>query len=305
MYEARTSVQIIAELARENRDIWLVVSDFTEACKSQGAWFERCVDVGIAEQNLIGLAAGLAVRGKIPFVFAMAPFVCYRSYEQMRVDLAYGRRNVKVVGCYSGFSVGSWGPTHHALEDIGVLRTTPEITIIVPADSRETENAIRASVSHPGPVYIREVPPDVDCTVYDVDHDFVIGKAVQMREGRDVTLIGTGNMVRTCIDAAGVLDDEGISAEVLNIHTLQPFDGEAIANSSVKTGRLISVEEHQRTGGLGSAVGEVVAELGRGKLVRLGVGDIFEHTVAEASELREKHGLTIEGVVKAARDILS
>lgn len=269
--------------------------------RSPPAFPERHFDLGITEQNLIGVAAGLAHAGKLPFVLAMAPFVSMRSFEQIRDDCAYNRHNVKIIAPFAGLEAGAWGPTHHAMEDIALLRTIPGMTILSPADPNEGLRAVRVAASTEGPVYIRLgflTPID------GYDAELRVGEAVTLRNGKDVTLIATGGCVSTALAAAETLAAEGIAARVVNMHTLKPIDEGVIARAAHDTGRIVTVEEHSIIGGLGGAVAEVLAEIGIGRLARVGVRDRFCLDVAPYPELLRMVGIDAASVEAAARDLM-
>jgi transketolase len=260
---------------------------------------DRHFDVGISEQNLIGVAAGLAHAGKLPFVLGMAPFVSMRGFEQIRDDCCYNRNNVKFISPFSGLEAGPWGATHHAMEDIALLRTIPGLTLLSPADPGESMRAVRAAAEIEGPVYIRLgfLSPIAGYAA-----EFHAGEAVTMREGDDLTLIATGNCVQTALTAADDLD--GVSVRVLNIHTLKPIDRLAIERAATETGRLVTIEEHSIVGGLGGAVAEIVAEIGAGRLRRIGIRDVFCTEVEPYPELLRIHGIDAPAVVAAGRELL-
>jgi transketolase len=299
-FTAMSSAEVLCELAEKNPNLVLVSQDFGPVGGFTAQFPQRHFDVGISEENLIGVAAGLAHAGKIPYVLGMAPFVSMRGFEQIRDDCAYNRNNVKFIAPFSGLEAGPWGATHHAMEDIALLRTIPGLTLISPADPNESLRAVRAAVAIDGPVYIRLgfLSP-----IAGYDAPFRLGEAVTMRSGTDLTLIATGGCVATALAAAAALD--GISVRVLNIHTLKPLDRVAIENAARETGRLITIEEHSIVGGLGGAVAEIVAELGTGKLRRIGIRDVFCTEVEPYPELLRIHGIDAAAVERAARALLS
>jgi len=290
--------EILIELGRVNPNIFVVNSDMGTSSAFGREFPNRFVEVGIAEQNLIGVAAGLAIRGKIPFVYAMAPFVTMRSYEQIRTDLAYGEKNVKIISTCTGLSGGPWGTTHHSIEDITLMRVIPGMTVILPADSLETERAIRAAAEHIGLVYIRLGSSE---PVYEEDYAFGIGKAVTLRNGDDVTIAVTGRMVVKALMAHDELAQEGIKARVLNVHTIKPLDTGAILQAAQETAGIVTAEEHSVIGGLGGAVAEVLAESGVGRLKRVGIQDTFCTTIGSYDELCEIYGLTAQSIVETVK----
>jgi transketolase len=262
---------------------------------------ERAIEVGIAEQNLIGVSAGLALRGKIPFAIGMNPFVTMRCFEQIRTDLAYGCRNVKVIGGYgSGISFAGWGCTHHAIEEIGLMRLIPTMTVLMPADEFETEQVIRASVQVETPVYISLQGGTLPINKPEDERSFELGKASLLRDGDDVTIFGTGMATTDAIKAGEMLEAKGISARVYSMHTVKPIDKEAILKSAKETRLIVTIEEHTVIGGLGGAVAEVLADAGAGTpLRRLGLQDIFACMVGSHRDLKERFGITAEAIVEA------
>ena len=238
---------------------------------------KRAIEVGIAEQNLIGVAAGLATQGKIPFAIGMNPFVTMRCFEQVRTDLGYGERNVKVIGSYGGGLVfGGWGCTHHAIEEIGLMRLIPTMTVVMPADAYETEHAARAAAAMEGPFYISLASGMLPIDKSEDERSFEIGKAVLLREGSDVTIIGVGPTVGDTLRAGDILANEGIEARILDMHTVKPIDKDAILQAALETRLIITIEEHTVIGGLGGSVAEVLADAGAGTpLKRLGLQDVF------------------------------
>lgn len=300
-FAAMSSAEVLAELAEQNPNVVLVSQDFGPVGSFTGRFPDRHFDVGISEENLIGVAAGLAHAGKLPFVLGMAPFVSMRGFEQIRDDCAYNRNNVKFIAPFAGLEAGPWGATHHAQEDIALLRTIPGMTILSPADPNEGLRAVRAAATIEGPVYIRLgflVPLD------GYDAELHVGEAVTMREGKDVTIIATGGCVGTALMAHEALKTGGVSARVLNMHTLKPIDQAAIERAARETGRIVTVEEHSIIGGLGGAVAEIMAELGTGRLKRVGVRDVFCTEVEPYPELLRIHGIDAAGVEAAVRALL-
>jgi len=301
-FAAMSSAEVLAELAQSNPDIVLLSQDLGPIGSFSARFPERHFDLGITEQNLVGAAAGLAHAGKLPFVVAMAPFVSMRSFEQIRDDCGYNRNNVKILAPFAGLEAGPWGATHHAMEDIALLRTIPGMTILSPADPNEAHRCVRAAASIDGPVYIRlGFLSAIDA----YDAPLRAGEAVTMRQGTDVTIIATGGCVASALIACDVLKAGGISARVLNMHTLKPLDRMAVERAAGETGRLVTVEEHSIIGGLGGAVAEVIAELGRGRLARVGIRDVFCTEVEPYPELLRIHGIDAVGIESAARTLLA
>jgi transketolase len=262
---------------------------------------DRFFDVGISEANLIGVAAGLARAGKRPFVFAMASFVSMRAFEQLRTDCGYNRNSVKIVAPCSGLEAGHWGATHHAVEDLALLRLIPGMTVLCPADPAETGRAVRAAAEVEGSVYVRI---GYLLPIEGYAAEFEIGRAVPMREGSDVAIAATGASVAQALAACDRLEAEGVSARLLNVHTIKPIDRDAIAAAAAEIGRIVTVEEHFVDGGLGGAVAEVLAELGTGRLLRLGLRDAFVMEVAPYPDILKLVGLDAASIAAAARSML-
>ncbi len=298
---AISSADVLVELAEQNPNVVLVTQDFGPIGAFTQRFPDRHFDVGISEQNLVGVAAGLAHAGKLPFVIAMAPFVSMRGFEQIRDDCAYNRNNVKIMAPFAGLEAGPWGATHHAMEDIALMRTIPGMTILSPGDANDVPRAIRAAASVEGPVYIRL---GFQMSVPDYNADFRVGEAVTVRDGKDLTIIATGACVSFAVAAHDALKADGVSARVLNIHTIKPLDRGAIERAARETGRIVTAEEHSIIGGLGGAVAEVIAELGVGRLRRVGVRDTFCTEVEPYFELLRIHGLDAAGIEAAAREML-
>lgn len=280
--------QVICEtlvtLAQEDKDIMVLASDSRGSAAMApfaNAYPEQFVEVGIAEQNIVGISAGLAHSGKKPFVTSPACFLSMRSIEQIKVDVAYSGTNVKLVGISGGVSYGALGMSHHSVQDIAVARAIPGLAIILPADRHETKRMTEALVQHEGGVYVRIGRNPVEDSYESDDYEFVIGKAVTMREGTDITIIATGETVRIALDAQAELAEAGVSARVLNMHTIKPLDEEAIVCAAQETGGIITVEEHSIHGGLGAAVAEVVVQQHPVPMRILGIPD--------ERQLRAKH----------------
>ena len=287
---------VLLELGEADPNVFVVSQDMGSVGPFAQRFPERAIDVGITEQNLIGVAAGLAIRGKLPFVYGMAPFVTMRAFEQIRTDLAYNGRNVKILAVFTGLAAGAWGATHHALEDIALMRTIPGMTVIAPADMHETERAVRAAAAHWGPVYLRL---GAFLPVHEQEYEFQIGRAITLREGTDAAIIATGNMVWAALQAHESLKQRGVAARVVDMHTVKPLDAEAVRRAAGETKRIVTAEEHSVVGGLGSAVAEALAETGAGRLARVGVCDVFCTEVASYPELCAMHGVTAEGIERA------
>lgn len=262
---------------------------------------ERLVNVGIAEQNMIGIAAGLANGGRLPFVSAAACFLTARALEQIKADLAYSNANVKLCGMSSGMAYGALGPTHHSIEDLAWTRAIANMTVIVPADPVETAQAVRAVYAMEGPVFLRISRMGVPI-VHGDDYQFEIGRAAKLREGRDITLIANGTLVPRALEAAELLAAQGIEARVLNMATVRPLDREAIIAAAQETGGIVTAEEHTIYGGLGSAVAEVVVTTHPVPMRMVGVPGVFAPT-GSTEWLFEHFGMTPAGIVAAALEL--
>jgi transketolase len=278
------------------------LSESTRANKFEEKFPERFIECGVAEQNMMGIAAGLALSGKVPFVSSYAVFVPGRSWDQLRVSVCYSKANVKIAGAHSGISVGPDGATHQALEDIASVRVLPNIVVIVPCDCLETKKATIAAGEHKGPVYFRftrEKTPVITTP----ETPFKIGEAEVFKEGSDVTIVACGPLVYQALVAAKELEKEGINAEVINNHTIKPIDKLTLASSAKKTGAVVTVEEHQINGGLGGAVAEVLAENYPVPMERIGMPDTFGESGAP-EELLEKYGMSVEKIKEAVNSVI-
>lgn len=296
----------LARLAKERDDVVVLDADLAGSTKTsefKKVAPERFVEVGIAEQDMTGVASGLAASGKTVFASTFAVFATGRCWEQIRLAVAYPKQNVKIVSTHCGISVGEDGASHQALEDIAIMRAIPNMVVISPADAHQAYAATMAIAEEKGPCYMRLGRADFPL-IYPEDVKFEIGKADVLREGSDVTLIGTGQMVSYCLDAAKALSEEGISAEVINISTIKPLDADAVIGSVKKTGCAVTAEEHSIIGGLGSAVAEAISESCPVPLVRVGTKDTFGES-GKAEMLMEKYGLTAKDIAKAAKDSIS
>jgi len=293
--------KVLTEMAEKDPDIVLLSQDIGPFRSFSKRFPERFFDVGISEANLIGVAAGLAHAGKLPFVMAMAPFVSMRAFEQLRTDCGYNRNSVKIIAPCSGLEGGYWGPTHHAIEDLGLLRMIPGMTVLCPAEPAEATRAVRAAAEVDGPVYIRlgYIQP-----IEGYAEEFEIGRAAVMREGSDVAIMATGASVAQALTAHDLLKGQGVSARVLNMHTIKPIDREAIGAAAAQIGRIVTVEEHLLAGGLGGAVAEVLAELGTGRLLRLGLDDEFIVEPAAYPDILKLAGLDAPAIAAGAKSLL-
>lgn len=263
---------------------------------------ERFFNAGIAEQNMMGVAAGLAVTGKIPFVSTFAVFAAGRAFEQIRNSICYPKLNVKIAATHAGITVGEDGATHQSIEDISLMRSLPNMTVIVPADASETARAVSFAANYKGPVYIRLGRLGAQ-DVVGPDYVFEHGRAVRLMEGHDVTIIAAGMLVGAAKNAAEKLQQEGITARLLNMHTIKPIDKEAILNASRETGAIVTCEEHSIIGGLGSAVAEAVTEGIPVPLERVGIKDTFGES-GNPDALMKKYGLTADDIVLAVKRVL-
>lgn len=299
---ALSSASVLCELARDNPNVVLVTQDFGPIGEFTKSFPDRHFDVGISEENLVGVAAGLAHAGKLAFVIAMAPFVTMRGFEQIRDDCGYNRNNVKIIAPFAGLEAGPWGATHHAMEDIALMRVIPGMTVFSPADPNESLQAVRAAATIDGPVYIRlgSLRP-----IEGYDTPFRAGEAVTMREGNDLSIIATGSCVAAALDVHESLRRDGISARVINAHTIKPLDRAAVERAARETKKIVTAEEHSIFAGLGGAVAEILAELGVGRLARVGVRDVFCTEVAPYPDLLRIHELDAAGIEKAARGLLA
>ncbi|MBF0962850.1 MAG: transketolase family protein [Actinomyces sp. oral taxon 181] len=295
----------LIELGHQHDDVFVLDADCAKSNytnRFRDEFPDRFFNMGIAECDIVGTAAGMAALGKVPFANAYANFLTGRGYDQVRISVAYSGRNVKIVGHNAGTSAAQEGATHLPLEDIGLMRAIPDMTVIVPADSCEMEKAVRAAYEFDGPVYLRVGKlkvPDVTTA----DTPFEIGKAIRFREGSDVTLISTGNMLFETLKAAEILAEKGVSAEVLHMHTVKPIDSEAIAESARKTGAVVTVEEHSILNGLGSAVAETLCEKYPVPLRRVGTKDVFGLS-GTMDELMDYFGLRAEPIAATALEAI-
>ena len=259
------------------------------------AYPERHIDCGIAECNMVGVAAGLAATGKIPFVSSFAMFAAGRAFEQVRNSVGYPKLNVKIGATHAGISVGEDGATHQCNEDIALMRTIPGMVVINPSDDVEARAAVKAAIEHQGPVYLRFGRLATPVINDRSDYKFELGKGVVLREGKDVTIIATGLCVAESLAAADMLEKDGISAKVINIHTIKPLDEELVIAAAKETGKVVTVEEHSVIGGLGSAVCDCLSEKCPTKVLKVGVNDTFGES-GPAVQLIHKYGLDAEGI---------
>lgn len=296
----------LVELGKKHDN--LVVLDADLAAATQTGVFkkefpERHIDCGIAECNMMGIAAGIATTGKVPFVSSFAMFAAGRAFEQVRNSVGYPHLNVKIGATHAGISVGEDGATHQCNEDIALMRTIPGMTIINPSDDVEAKAAVAAAYKHVGPVYLRFGRLAVPVINDNENYKFELGKAITLREGTDVAIIASGLTVSESLEAAKKLEAEGISAEVINIHTIKPLDEEAVIKAAEKIGKLVTVEEHSIIGGLGSAVCDVVAQKAPAKVLKIGINDVFGES-GPAVQLIKKYGLDSESIYEKIKTFL-
>ncbi len=293
----------LAELGAQYPDLVVLDADLAGATKTgvfKKAFPERHIDCGIAEGNMMTVAAGLAAAGKTPFASTFAMFAAGRAFEQVRNSIGYPHLNVKIGATHAGISVGEDGASHQCNEDIALMRTIPGMTVINPADDVEAKAAVKAAIEHEGPVYLRFGRLAVPVINDPASYQFEIGKGITMKEGKDVTIIATGLEVSESLEAAKMLEADGISAEVINIHTIKPLDDALVVASAKKTGKVVTVEEHSVIGGLGGAVAEVLAEQAPTKMLRIGVNDTFGES-GPAKELIEKYGLDAKSIYEKVK----
>ena len=296
----------LAELGRTNPDVVALCADLTGSLKMDEFKKEnpeRFFQVGIAEANMMGMAAGMTIGGKIPFTGTFANFSTGRVYDQIRQSIAYSQKNVKIAASHAGLTLGEDGATHQILEDIGMMRMLPNMTVIVPADFNQTKQATIASAAHNGPVYLRFGRPVMPIFVKP-DAEFVIGKADVLTEGTDVTIIACGHMVWKSIEALKTLTEKGISVELINMHTIKPLDVEAILKSVAKTRCVVTAEEHMRNGGLGDAVAQVLAQHNPLPQEFVAVNDKFGES-GTPMELMTKYGIDTADVIAAVEKVLA
>ena len=288
----------LAELGAEHKDVVVLDADLAAATKTgvfKKAFPERFIDCGIAESNMMGVAAGLATTGLVPFASSFAMFAAGRAFEQVRNSIGYPHLNVKIGATHAGISVGEDGATHQCNEDIALMRTIPGMVVISPADDVEAKAAVKAAYEHQGPVYMRFGRLAVPVINDRPDYKFELGKGVVLREGKDLTIIATGLPVSNCLEAAEKLAADGIDAKVINIHTIKPLDEELVVAAAKETGKVVTVEEHSVIGGLGSAVCDVLAEKAPTKVLKIGVNDTFGES-GPAVELIRKYGLDTDSI---------
>lgn len=293
----------LAELGAEHEDVVVLDADLAAATKTgvfKKAFPERHIDCGIAECNMIGVAAGIAATGKVPFASSFAMFAAGRAFEQVRNSVGYPKLNVKIGATHAGISVGEDGATHQCNEDIALMRTIPGMVVINPSDDVEAKAAVKAAYEHQGPVYMRFGRLAVPVINDNEEYKFELGKGVVLREGKDVTIIATGLPVANCLEAADKLAADGIEAKVINIHTIKPLDEELVVAAAKETGKVVTVEEHSVIGGLGSAVCDVLSEQAPTKVLKIGINDTFGES-GPAVELVKKYGLDADSIYEKVK----
>ena len=296
----------LAALANTNENVVVLDADLSKSTKTadfKAVAPERFFNMGIAEGNMMGVAAGLSTCGKVPFVSTFAMFAAGRAFEQIRNSICYPKLNVKVCATHAGLTVGEDGASHQAIEDISLMRSVPNMVVINPADYIETEAAIKAVAEMEGPCYVRLGRMAVSRVNDETNYNFVIGKGITLAEGNDVAIIATGIMVEAALEAKEELAKEGINARVINIHTIKPIDEELIIKAAKETGVIVTAEEHSIIGGLGSAVAEVVSEKCPVPVLRVGVKDTFGES-GKPNELLEKYGLTSNNIVNKVKEVI-
>ncbi len=297
----------LVELGRQRDDIVVLGADLCGSCKVKafGMEFpERFFNCGIAEQNLMGVSAGLAASGKIVFASTFAVFATGRAYDQIRQSIAYPRLNVKIVATHAGITVGGDGASHQMLEDIALMRVLPNVNVVAPADYIETGKSIRAVAKTEGPIYVRLGRSNVPIITEEED-PFEIGTSTMLKEGTDVTLIGTGIMVSRCLKAAKILEKEhDVDARVINMSTIKPLDEKAIVKAAKDTGGVVTAEEHVVSQGMGSGISQVLSESYHVPMKRVGIPNVFGES-GGSEELMDKYGLTAQDIVESAHDVIS
>lgn len=294
----------LVELGKEHENLVVLDADLAAATKTgvfKKVFPERHIDCGIAECNMMGVAAGLATTGKVPFASSFAMFAAGRAFEQIRNSIGYPKLNVKIGATHAGISVGEDGATHQCNEDIALMRTIPGMVVINPSDDVEARAAVKAAYKHEGPVYLRFGRLAVPVINDREDYKFELGKGVVLREGKDITLIATGLPVAETLEAAEKLAADGIDAKVINIHTIKPLDEELIVEAAKETGKVVTIEEHSVIGGLGSAVCDVLSEKTPTKVLKIGINDTYGES-GPAVELVKKYGLDAESIYKKIKE---
>lgn len=297
----------LVKLSNLNKNVVVLDADLSKSTKTadfKAVAPERFINMGIAESNMMGVSAGLSTCGKIPFVSTFAMFAAGRAFEQIRNSICYPKLNVKVCATHAGLTVGEDGATHQSVEDISLMRSIPNMTVINPADAVETEAAILAIADYKGPCYVRLGRLAVNVINDESSYKFEIGKGVTLSEGSDVTIVATGMMVQLALEAKEILAKEGISARVINIHTIKPIDKELLIKAAKETGTIVTAEEHSVIGGLGSAVSEAITEEYPVPVLKVGIKDTFGES-GKPNDLLEKYGLTVSSIVDNSKKAIS
>jgi len=298
--------EALVEMAKERKDIVVLDADVATSTKTsifREAFPERFFEMGIAEQNMMGVAAGMATTKKIiPFAVTFAVFATKRACDQVSISIAYPKLNVKIVGSYGGIPTGKAGATHQAFEDIAIMRTMPNMTIIVPADAIEMKQAVKACVNYNGPVYLRCIRCETPI-IFDKNYKFEWNKGVTLRDGEEATIVSTGMMTPEALIATDILVDQGIDVRLVHLHTIKPIDKDILLKASIETGHIVTVENHSIIGGLGGAVAEVLSESAPALIKRIGIEDTFGES-GSLNDLFCKYGLTAENIVKEVRNLL-
>lgn len=293
----------LVELGKEHENLVVLDADLAAATKTgmfKNVFPERHIDCGIAECNMVGVAAGLAATGMVPFASSFAMFAAGRAFEQIRNSVGYPKLNVKIGATHAGISVGEDGATHQCNEDIALMRTIPGMVVINPSDDVEARAAVKAAYEHIGPVYLRFGRLAVPVINDNAEYTFELGKGITLKDGKDVTIIATGLPVSESLEAAEMLEKDGVSVRVINIHTIKPLDEEIIEKAAKETGKIVTVEEHSIIGGLGSAVCDVVAEKAPAKVMKIGINDVYGES-GPAVELIKKYGLDAKSIYKKVK----
>ena len=294
-------------LAAVDENILLLTADigFQVFDEFRGNYPDRFYNVGVAEANMIGMATGLALSGKIPFVYTIIPFLTMRAFEQIRTDVCIMNQPVKIIGVGGGVSYGTLGPTHHSLVDLAILRALPNMTVVTPCDPIESILATRASIDHNGPIYIR-LGKNGEPNIHKNEYDFIIGKSVKLLPGNDAVIISCGFVTNIALDTARTLSKDGINIGVVNMHTLKPIDTSEIINIAEKTSLILTIEEHNIIGGLGSAVAEVLSENGCGVIhKRIGIRDNFCYGVGSQEYHLKKNGISVSNITQIIKKELN
>ena len=296
----------LTELGKTNENVVALCADLTGSLKMndfQNNHPKRFFQVGIAEANMMGIAAGMTIGGKIPFTGTFANFSTSRVYDQIRQSIAYSNKNVKICASHAGVTLGEDGATHQVLEDIGMMKMLPHMTVINPCDYNQTKAATLAIAEHVGPVYLRFGRPKVP-NFTNANQEFIIGKAVHLKEGNDITIVATGHLVWEALEAAKKLNEQNISTDVINIHTIKPLDSEAIIKSVQKTKCIVTAEEHMLNGGLGDSIAQLLSRELPSPLEMVGVNDTFGES-GTPRQLMEKYGLTSNDIINAANKVVA